>query len=296
MKYYFIVPITIFDTNDVKGQTLPNEIFAYLTSKHKYLVISIPDHLSMSLSSKDEQQLKVSNRIKELLKERKCKDKTNINDIDTRNDLIRRSKSCWNREKCHYGRVMRMVRGVMMSPIKIPWFRRSGPSWSLVYLVRGGSRPNLTEGSLSAAMGCFVQGYLADLGEHTGNDHDRNIMVPFGGKPPGSEGPGRNRLPTVPFDGKIVGARGHRGRKSLQSHHVKKYVYGVMSERSTVVSLQAGTYEYPFLAVSVVPVSHPTALEKSAYRQSAGPSRTPKKGFWITRFVTSTATHFLLPR
>ncbi|KAL0912810.1 hypothetical protein M5K25_016218 [Dendrobium thyrsiflorum] len=60
-------------------------------------------------------------------------------------------------------------------------------------------------------MGCFVQGYLVDLGfdaigEHTGDDHDRNIMVPFGGKPPGSEGPGRNRLPTVPFDGKTIGA------------------------------------------------------------------------------------------
>ncbi|KAL0923801.1 hypothetical protein M5K25_004576 [Dendrobium thyrsiflorum] len=53
----------------------------------------------------------------------------------------------------------------MMDPIKIPWFRRPGPSWSLVYLVRGGSRPNLTEGSLSAAMGCFVQGYLVDLGD-----------------------------------------------------------------------------------------------------------------------------------
>ncbi|KAL0908800.1 hypothetical protein M5K25_023309 [Dendrobium thyrsiflorum] len=58
----------------------------------------------------------------------------------------------------------RMVGEWMMDPIKIPWFRRPGPSWSLVYLVRGGSRPNLTEGSLSAAMGCFVQGYLVDLG------------------------------------------------------------------------------------------------------------------------------------
>ncbi|KAL0920065.1 hypothetical protein M5K25_009172 [Dendrobium thyrsiflorum] len=50
------------------------------------------------------------------------------------------------------------------SPIKIPWFRRPGLSCSLVYLVRGGSRPNLTEGTLSAAMGCFVQEYLVDLG------------------------------------------------------------------------------------------------------------------------------------
>ncbi|KAL0924952.1 hypothetical protein M5K25_005813 [Dendrobium thyrsiflorum] len=58
----------------------------------------------------------------------------------------------------------RMVGEWMMDPIKIPWFRHPGSSWSLVCLVRGGSRPNLTEGSLSAAMGCFVQGYLVDLG------------------------------------------------------------------------------------------------------------------------------------
>ncbi|KAL0904340.1 hypothetical protein M5K25_026432 [Dendrobium thyrsiflorum] len=58
----------------------------------------------------------------------------------------------------------RMVGEWMMDPIKIPWFRHPGSSWSLVYLVRGGSRPNLTEGSLSAAMGCVVQGYLIDLG------------------------------------------------------------------------------------------------------------------------------------
>ncbi|KAL0917840.1 hypothetical protein M5K25_012938 [Dendrobium thyrsiflorum] len=57
----------------------------------------------------------------------------------------------------------RMVGEWTMDPIKIPWFRRPGSSWSLVYLVKGGSRPNLTEGSLSVAMGCFVQGYLVDL-------------------------------------------------------------------------------------------------------------------------------------
>ncbi|KAL0923352.1 hypothetical protein M5K25_007406 [Dendrobium thyrsiflorum] len=79
------------------------------------------------------------------------------------------------------------------SPIKIPWFRRPGLSCSLVYLVRGGSRPNLTEGTLSAAMGCFVQEYLVDLGfdavrEHTGFGRDRNIMVPFCGKTTRSEG------------------------------------------------------------------------------------------------------------
>ncbi|KAL0907512.1 hypothetical protein M5K25_021927 [Dendrobium thyrsiflorum] len=58
-------------------------------------------------------------------------------------------------------------------------------------------------------MGCFVQRFISQgfdaIREHTGDDHDRNIMVPFGGKPPGSEGPGRNRLPTVPFGDKIIG-------------------------------------------------------------------------------------------
>ncbi|KAL0910678.1 hypothetical protein M5K25_018755 [Dendrobium thyrsiflorum] len=86
-----------------------------------------------------------------------------------------------------------MVEGMMMSPIKIPWFRRPGPSWSLVYLVRGGSRPNLTEGSLSATMGCYVQGYLVDLGwigaiwRRTTQFRGPRVItvypaVPFGGK------------------------------------------------------------------------------------------------------------------
>ncbi|KAL0922582.1 hypothetical protein M5K25_006574 [Dendrobium thyrsiflorum] len=77
-----------------------------------------------------------------------------------------------------------MVGEWMMDPIKIPWFRHAGSSWSLVYLVRGGSRPNLTEGSLSAAMGFNA------VGELTGSGHDRNLVAPFGGEPPGSEGPG----------------------------------------------------------------------------------------------------------
>ncbi|KAL0918373.1 hypothetical protein M5K25_010377 [Dendrobium thyrsiflorum] len=77
----------------------------------------------------------------------------------------------------------RMVGEWMMDPIKIPWFRHPGPSWSLVYLVRGGSRPNLTEGSLLAAMGFDV------IREHTGAGHNRNIVMPFGGESPGSEGP-----------------------------------------------------------------------------------------------------------
>ncbi|KAL0921915.1 hypothetical protein M5K25_005863 [Dendrobium thyrsiflorum] len=53
-----------------------------------------------------------------------------------------------------------MVGEVKMNLIQIPWFLHPGISWSMVYLVRGVSRPNLTEGSLSAAIACFVQGYL----------------------------------------------------------------------------------------------------------------------------------------
>ncbi|KAL0926313.1 hypothetical protein M5K25_002529 [Dendrobium thyrsiflorum] len=56
-----------------------------------------------------------------------------------------------------------MVEEWMMDPIKISWFHRPGPSWSLVYFVRGSSQTNLKEGSLSAVMGCVVQGYLVDL-------------------------------------------------------------------------------------------------------------------------------------
>ena len=57
-----------------------------------------------------------------------------------------------------------MVGGMKTNPIKILWFRHPELSWSLVYLVSEGSRPNLTEGSLSAAVGCVVQGDLVNLG------------------------------------------------------------------------------------------------------------------------------------
>ncbi|KAL0922821.1 hypothetical protein M5K25_006844 [Dendrobium thyrsiflorum] len=81
-----------------------------------------------------------------------------------------------------------MVGELMMDPIKIPWFRHPGPSWSLVYLVRGGSRPNLTEESLSAAWVASSKGFDV-IGEHTGAGHNHNVVMPFGGKSPGSEGP-----------------------------------------------------------------------------------------------------------
>ena len=57
-----------------------------------------------------------------------------------------------------------MVGGMMTCPIKISWFYHPGQSRSLVHLVRGGGQPNLTEGSLSAAMSCVVQENLVDLG------------------------------------------------------------------------------------------------------------------------------------
>ncbi|KAL0925395.1 hypothetical protein M5K25_003721 [Dendrobium thyrsiflorum] len=43
------------------------------------------------------------------------------------------------------------------------------------------------------------------IGEHTSAGHDHNVVVSFGGKPPGSEGPGHNCLPTVSFHGKTTG-------------------------------------------------------------------------------------------
>ncbi|KAL0904257.1 hypothetical protein M5K25_026342 [Dendrobium thyrsiflorum] len=102
-----------------------------------------------------------------------------------------------------------MVGEWMIDSIKIPWFHRPGPSWSLVYLVRGGSRPNLIEESLSAAMGWVIQGYLVDLGvigEHTGDEHNRYIVVPFGGRTTRFIGPRVITVyPTVPFDGKSIG-------------------------------------------------------------------------------------------
>ncbi|KAL0904354.1 hypothetical protein M5K25_026447 [Dendrobium thyrsiflorum] len=75
--------------------------------------------------------------------------------------------------------IHRMVGEWMMDPIKIPWLRHPGSSWSLVYLVRGGNRPNLTEGSLSAAMGCFVQGYLVDLRWHSSVGGVLDARPPF---------------------------------------------------------------------------------------------------------------------
>ncbi|KAL0928488.1 hypothetical protein M5K25_000372 [Dendrobium thyrsiflorum] len=66
-------------------------------------------------------------------------------------------------------------------------------------------------------------------------------------------------------------------RSKSTVHLFKSSAIVYLSERGAVVSPQAGTYEYPFLVVGVALVSHPTALEKSAYRRSASPSRTPKK-------------------
>ncbi|PKU79087.1 hypothetical protein MA16_Dca000431 [Dendrobium catenatum] len=103
-----------------------------------------------------------------------------------------------------------MVGEWMMDPIKISWFRRPGPSWSLVYLVRGDSRSNLTEGSLSATMSCFVQGDLIDLGfdankDRIGSGHNRYFVAPFGGKITRFRGPRVIAVyPAVSFGGKTT--------------------------------------------------------------------------------------------
>ncbi|PKU61957.1 hypothetical protein MA16_Dca027595 [Dendrobium catenatum] len=73
----------------------------------------------------------------------------------------------------------------MMDPIKISWFRHPGPSWSLVYLVRGGFDANK---------------------ERIGAGHNRYFVVPFGGKTTRFRGPRVIIVyPVVPFGGKTAG-------------------------------------------------------------------------------------------
>ncbi|KAL0928500.1 hypothetical protein M5K25_000384 [Dendrobium thyrsiflorum] len=81
-----------------------------------------------------------------------------------------------------------MVGEWMMDPIKIPWFRHPGPSWSLVYLVKGGFNA---------------------IGEHTGAGHNCYIVVPFGGRTSRFRGPGVIIVyPAVPFGSKTAAWRG----------------------------------------------------------------------------------------
>ncbi|KAL0903138.1 hypothetical protein M5K25_027492 [Dendrobium thyrsiflorum] len=148
-----------------------------------------------------------------------------------------------------------MVGEWMMDPIKIPWFLLPRPSWSLIYLVRGGSRPNLIEGSLLAAMGCFIQGYLVDLGgrfsaigEHTGADHNHNLVVSFGDKPPGSKGPDYNHLHAVSFDGKTARCRLGRteqGRDSSEVHSLESEQCVFRAVRLGKAGDEGGPSNYP---------------------------------------------------
>ncbi|KAL0918870.1 hypothetical protein M5K25_010916 [Dendrobium thyrsiflorum] len=51
----------------------------------------------------------------------------------------------------------------------------------------------------------MVSGLLSQrsvIGEHMGTGHNHNLVMSFGGKPPGSEDPDHNRLPTMPFGSK----------------------------------------------------------------------------------------------
>ncbi|KAL0923915.1 hypothetical protein M5K25_004702 [Dendrobium thyrsiflorum] len=75
-----------------------------------------------------------------------------------------------------------MVGEWMMDLIKIPYYHRLG----------------------SSCTGLHSQRRFSGIGEHTGSVHDCNLAVPFDDKPIGSEGPGHNRLPTVPFGGKTA--------------------------------------------------------------------------------------------
>ncbi|KAL0903953.1 hypothetical protein M5K25_026017 [Dendrobium thyrsiflorum] len=47
-------------------------------------------------------------------------------------------------------------------------------------------------------MSYFIQRFSI-IGKHESSDHDRNLMVPFGGKTTRLDGPGHNCLPMVSF-------------------------------------------------------------------------------------------------
>ncbi|KAL0916511.1 hypothetical protein M5K25_014030 [Dendrobium thyrsiflorum] len=74
---------------------------------------------------------------------------------------------------------------------------------------------------VSSSRAIIVPGLLrfSVIGEHTGSDHDLNIMVSFGGKPPGLEDPNHNRLPAVSFSNESL-VRCHLVVKSPVRGHV----------------------------------------------------------------------------
>ncbi|KAL0906423.1 hypothetical protein M5K25_024917, partial [Dendrobium thyrsiflorum] len=88
----------------------------------------------------------------------------------------------------------------------------------------------------------------------------------------------------------MVGARGHRGRKSLSSHHVKKYVYGVFKctclKEAQSFPRKRASHRFPI----------PPRWRRARIGGLPVRREHRKRDFWITHFVTSTATHFLLPR
>ncbi|KAL0913367.1 hypothetical protein M5K25_016823 [Dendrobium thyrsiflorum] len=52
--------------------------------------------------------------------------------------------------------------------------------------------------------GAEAEGRFNIVGEHTGSNHDRNLMVSFDGKTTRSEGPNHNCLLMVPFGGETT--------------------------------------------------------------------------------------------
>ncbi|KAL0909634.1 hypothetical protein M5K25_020520 [Dendrobium thyrsiflorum] len=175
--------------------------------------------------------------------------------------------------------------------------------------------------SVEAVSGVIVTGFDV-IGEHTGADHDRNIIVPFCGKPPGSEGHSRNRLPTVPLDGKTIGVvpfdgetTGKRTRATLPFLIQQEValsapidVIGVFSQtkgKEETLEHQEFTENFGSLPASppfrgklreteppatleknvhgAAPGSLPTALEKSAHGRLSGAPLTPKIEFYPPR-------------
>ncbi|KAL0904334.1 hypothetical protein M5K25_026426 [Dendrobium thyrsiflorum] len=75
---------------------------------------------------------------------------------------------------------------------------------SLQLLLAGGSKGKR---KLAAELELYGGWDLQEMSrlKLTDSGHNRNLVVPFGGKPLGSESPGHNRLPAVPFGGRTTG-------------------------------------------------------------------------------------------
>ncbi|PKU66979.1 hypothetical protein MA16_Dca019080 [Dendrobium catenatum] len=101
----------------------------------------------------------------------------------------------------------------MMDPIKIPWFCILRPSWTLVYLVRGGNQPNLIKDPCRQPWVASSKGFDI-IKERIGSGHSHYFVVPFGGKTTWFRGPQVITVyPVMPFGDKFIREDNDSSRK-----------------------------------------------------------------------------------